>query len=279
MFTKSHAQLNQENYKNFPALHDKLNLNSTLLLAYRDVPYLLHKHLFARNKKTLYKFLDFGCGVGLSTEIVSKIISDSGYQVDILGVDINTENLKISKERVPHAKFLEIKPEQSLGKFGEFDLILCNFVLVENEYKKMVQILKYIQPLLSDKGVLIITNCTSKVYQRSNKWYSFNNDFLENEPAGFNQGKGKVKYRDDQPVKLTFSTPEGSFTFFDFFHSGKAYRKAYEAAGFNLSETHKPIGYETDGMPWKSEVNYSPYKIHVLYKCEPMLSPTIKAKL
>ncbi|HSW75749.1 MAG TPA: methyltransferase domain-containing protein [Candidatus Saccharimonadales bacterium] len=264
MFTTSHEIANQENYKKSADLHNKFCLDSTLYLAYRDIPALLEKHLFKQNNKESYRILDFGCGAGLSTEIISKIILSSGYKVDIVGVDLSEENLKFARERIPHAEFVKTNPNQCLKRLGDFDLIVCNFVLVENQHGNMVNILKAIQPLLKDTGILITTNCTSKVYQRSMKWRSFNNDFVENTP---HQTKdGKLKFEEDQPVKLQILTGKDSFTFFDFFHSERDYKSAYEIAELKLSETHKPLGLETDNMPWQSESKYSPYKIHVLTK-------------
>ena len=128
--------------------------------------------------------------------------------------------------------------------------------------------LKIIQPLINTTGVLIVTNCASKAYKKANKWYSFNNDFPENEPVEIRNGK--LKFKDDQPIKVQITTndKETSYTFFDFFHSGRSYRDAYEKAGLQLAETHKPVGSISDHLPWKSEMNFSPYKIHVLYKQE-----------
>jgi len=265
MCRSSHDEFNQVNYTKAADIHNKIDLNSTLYLAYRDIPDLLEKHLFSQSKKESYKLLDFGCGVGLSTEIISKIVTNAGYKIDIVGIDISDENLKFARLRLPQAKFLKVDPNQPLQNLGNFDLIICNFVLVENKYKEMVKILKIIQPLLMYSGVLIITNCTSKVYQRSNRWYSLNNDFYENEPIE-TEIKKSLKFKNDQPVKLQFFTKNGSFTFFDFFHSEKAYRDAYEISGLELSELHKPLGLKNDGIPWKSEMKYSPYKIHILTK-------------
>lgn len=57
-----------------------------------------------------------------------------------------------------------------------------------------------------------------------------------------------------------------SFTFYDFFHSGASYRKAYQEAGLALLETHKPIGRESDRIAWEDEKESSPYKIHIVSK-------------
>ena len=263
----SHGKTNQSNYKASAHLHAKINIDSTLFLAYRDIVFLLEKHLFHHNKKETYRVLDFGCGAGLSTHIISQRIEEAGFKVDITGVDISEENLKQAKTRLPDAQFIQITPNQSLSKLGEFDIIICNFVLVENKYKEMLNILRSLQPLLANDGVLIVTNPSSKVYKQANKWYSLNNDFPENKPLGFRNGK--IKFQDDQPIKLQFYTSTTSFTFSDFFHSGAAYKEAYKEAGLTLAETYKPVGYHSDGIPWKSEKDFSPYKIHILHNLSP----------
>lgn len=265
--SRLHDEKNQTNYHHDAATHHKLGLDSTLYLAYRDIPMLLQKHLFNKMNKMSLRVLDYGCGAGLSTELITKMITNAGYQPDIFGVDINEKNIKFASDRLPSATFIKINPGDRLNNLGEFDLIICNFVLVENKEVLMSEILKTIQSLLNESGISIITNCTSKSYKKTNKWYTFNNDFEENTPTV--ALGNKTTFVEDQPIKVQIFASYGSnihFTFFDFYHSGAAYRRAYLAAGLDLIETHKPHGNETDGIPWRDEINQSPYKIHVLSK-------------
>lgn len=263
----THSEKNQWNYDNDAETHNQLGLNSTLYLAYRDIPTLLHNHLFEKVKSEKIRVLDFGCGAGLSTELITTIINDAGYQTEIYGIDISEENIKFARQRLDNATFLKITPGESLKQLGEFDLIICNFVLVENQQDKMNAILEDIQSLLSETGIAIITNCSSKAYKTSNKWYTFNNQFAENYPSQLNEQQ--LKFKEDQAIKVQVFASHGSdisFTFYDFFHSGAVYRNAYQAAGLELIETHKPIGKESDGIAWEAEKESSPYKIHVLSK-------------
>ena len=263
----NHSDLNQYNYKNNAITHAELGLKSTLYLAYRDLPDLLKKHSFGVNNKNKYRLLDFGCGAGLSTEILSRIIKNCGFSVDIYGVDINSENLELAKKRLPSGKFQQIDVGKPIENLGTFDIVICNFVLLEHNDKEMLRILGQIHPLVSEQGVLLVTNCTGKAYNTSHKWYSFNNNFSENTPTEINT-KGKLKLKDNQPVKLQVLSYDtgSSFCFFDYFHSGRAYREAYTKLGFSLVDTHKPMGRDSDGIEWKDEKNVSPYKIHVLKK-------------
>ncbi|MGQ3892592.1 class I SAM-dependent methyltransferase [Legionella sp. CNM-4043-24] len=264
---KSHAQKNQSNYNSDAETHSLLDLDATLYLAYRDLPQLLEEHLFFKTPKEAYKILDFGCGAGLSTALIEKAVTRSGHKIDVFGVDINAENIKQAQKRLPHAVFSTITPGQKLDFCEEFDLVICNFVLVEVEQRDMAMILQTIQSVLSASGVAIITNCSKQAYLRSNKWYTFNNDFDENTPHI--QMDGKEKFAEDQPIKaqvFTSGSRETSFTFYDFFHSGASYRQTYLAAGLTLLQTHKPVGRDSDGIAWEAEKERSPYKIHVLGK-------------
>lgn len=262
----SHSKKNQINYANQSASHAKFGLRSTLYLAYRDSKELLTKHLFQRSLKTTYRLLDYGCGAGLSTSIYAQIIRDEGYGVEIIGADINDDNLHNARIKMPDETFVKVDHEQSIEYLGKFDLIICNFVLVEHPYASMLEIIKQLRPLLEESGVLITTNTTRQAYKSSNRWYSLNNNFVENMP---HEPKGsKLIISDDQTVSLAINDPEKKeqlFQFFDFFHSGRAYRRAYAESGLELIQTHKPVGTVKDYIPWLSEMEASPYKIHVLY--------------
>lgn len=262
----SYVTLNQKNYTHDAESHAKFGLKSTLFLAYRDSKLLLEKHLFERFSKTTYRIFDYGCGAGLSTSIYANIIKDAGYNVEIVGADICPENLDKARIKVPEAEFVKVESDQSLEFLGKFDLIICNFVLLEHPYGDMVGIVKRLQPLLDAGGVLISTNATRQAYKTSNNWYTLDNSFEENAPQA--QKDEKFRLGEDQTVSLSVTAPETGerlFRFFDFFHSGKAYRHAYSVAGFQLAETHKPLGRSMDGVLWKSEYEASPYKIHILY--------------
>lgn len=260
--TNISSELNQKNYNLNSQEYAKLDLDSTLFLAYRDSGYLLEKYLFNGDKNKRYQVLDFGCGTGLSTEKFAQIIRDMGYLADITGIDINLENLENARKKLENVKFIHIDENSLLNDLDKFDLIICNLVLLEHPFVRVQQILNKIQPLLTDGGILITTNPSNKVYNINTKWYSLNNNFEENILSNGN------KLQEDQTVKLEINLQKTGvrFQFFDYFHSGKAYKTAYENAGLELLTTHKPLGKETDGINWEDEWHVSPYKIHVLCK-------------
>lgn len=279
-----HEEKNQENYNQNAEHHSKLGLDSTLYLAYRDIPELLEKHLFSKQNTNQFRILDFGCGAGLSTEKIADMTNRMGYTTEIVGIDINNDNINLAKQRLPCATFCRIKENDTLSDLGKFDLVICNFVLVEMKSDRMTDVLKKIQSLLDETGVAIVTNCASKAYRHGKEWYTFNSNFDENIPRGNTLSKSNLrKFAEDQPIKVQVFASHGSnisFTFFDFFHSGSAYRKAYENAGLSLLETHKPVGKQSDGINWKMETLHSPYKIHVLAKSsQPQQQLKIKSSL
>ena len=262
-----HRARNQINYDEKTQEHDSLSLNSTLYLAYRDIPKILETHLYPRvsSYSDRIRVLDFGCGTGLSTQILaSQINLLPELTLDVVGVDLNEANVEIAREKMPSAHFECIAKNESIEKHGVFDLIICNFVLVEMRSDEMLDVLSSLKNSLSEKGILISTNPTSKAYKQENAWYTFNNRFPEN---NLDTNLGVSKYCEDQPIKIeVFSAKDKahSFTFFDYFHSGTAYRNAYTSAGLKLLGSYKPLGTIEDGMPWKSEVEKAPYKIHIL---------------
>lgn len=271
MFRKQktdHETQNQANYHLKAKDHDSLNLDSTLYLAYRDISMLLDRHVYNKLPGNKIRILDFGCGVGLSTEIVlNRVAMHSQLHVEMVGVDINEQNLEIARMKLPSVQFRCITTDDKLNDLGKFDLIMCNFVLVEMQASKMLDALSLLKNKLSKNGVIIVTNPTSKAYRPENQWHTFNNQFPENTPTRQSDNSPKLKYHEDQPIKVQVFAAKGSdksFTFFDYFHSGSAYRSAYQSAGLQLIETHKPIGNAHDQIEWKSEMTKPPYRIHVL---------------
>jgi len=265
----THAEMNQINYAKNAITHGELGLNSTLFLAYRDLPILIKKYLLPKLEKTKIRVLDVGCGAGLSTELICKILTMEKLEGEFYGLDISKDNLELAKKRVPFAKFIQTNDLIDENLLKNFDLVICNFVLVENTQTNMIALLKNIHSYLNKTGIAIITNCAIAAYKKDNKWYTFNNDFPENTPQ--TSINGKDKFAEDQPIKVEVFTSYKSplsFTFFDFFHSGAAYKNTYEAVGLELLKTHKPIGKESDNIAWLDEVVKSPYKIHVVSKMD-----------
>jgi len=265
MFT-IHEENNQKNYSNNAKEHDALQLNIEHL-AYRDLGLLIKKYL-PLGKDTLQpvKVLDFGCGSGFSTEIIANIMNKHAIDsLEIHGLDINIENIKLARKKLPQACFHLIKPHEKIDHIGTFDLIICCFVLVENKQDVMQEILEKIHSILGENGIAIFLNCTSAAYKQSNKWTTHGNNFIENVIP-----EGERKFIEDQPIKIQVNSSENSnhYTFSDFFHSGFSYKNSYIKTAFELMETHKPLANPEDKKYSKQELKQSPYRIDVLKKSD-----------
>lgn len=264
MSKEKYEEINQSNYKSHAPDHAKFNLSSTLFLAYRDIGILLKKHLVERVGKQTIRLLDYGCGTGLSTLIYSETLSKMGYDVEVFGVDINLENISIAEKNIKNGQFIHINSIDEISFDEPFDLIICNFVLLELPYENLIDVLQKLNSMISTDGTLMVTNASRQSYDSSNKWYTLNNNFPQNKP----QDIEKNKIADGQKVSLAVKDPVSGtqlFKFYDFFYSSKSYAKAFKTSGFNIIETYKPLGQNDDGIPWLSEKNVSPYKIQVLY--------------
>lgn len=264
MFTEKYENINQSNYTIHAIEHSKFNLNSTLFLAYRDINILLKKHLIDRAEKPKYRLLDYGCGTGLSTYVYSETLARMGYDVEIFGVDVNIENLSIAKNNVPNANFIHIKNIDEIISEEPFDLIICNFVLLELSYDHIPNVLKKLKTLISDDGILVSTNASRQSYNCNNHWYTLNNNYPQNLPK--NTTNNKID--DGQKVSLAVRDPVSGnelFRFHDFFYTNKTYANVFRKSGFNIIETYKPLGKDNDGIPWLSEKDVSPYRIQIFY--------------
>lgn len=265
---KSLEEKNQKAYNDDALTHSKLGLDSTMFLAYRDLQFILKEHLIYGNPKSVYKVLDFGCGAGTSTMIVFNTLKNLNVDCEIYGIDVNENNLLLAQKLLPQGKFISVKKGEFPKELNDFDLIICNFVLLENSYADMLPILQSIEHLLNPSGIATITNCTSKCYDRNNKWYTFDANYDENTPTSYDPIKHKYKLEDGHRVKVTVSDKStgASFSFSDFFHPGKIYKAAYKQTGLKLLATRKPVGYTTDKLAWKTEMQKSPYRIDIVRK-------------
>jgi len=259
------TEQNQRAYDSSATEHGKLSIESTRYLAYRDIPSMLKKHLIKDSKK-VYRVLDYGCGAGLSTKIITDILKSMGLSSQVYGTDINQKNLEIAAQKNPHAIFFHYKDSSCLKEIEPFDLVIANFVLCENEHSAIEEILENIRLILVKDGIALITNPSAQTYNRERRWCGFVTDYAENDPSGRDEETGEPALADGQIVKLTVCEPDtdARFTFTDRYHPQKCYRRLYEKSGFKRVETHEPLGKDSDGKTWKSEKEFSPYTIDIL---------------
>jgi len=255
--TIKHHKLNQKNYSKNPSDFKKLeDLNSYLI--YRDVSVLLEKHLFNRiSVDHVIHILDIGCSVGTSIIHFSQKIKSFGFNIKVTGIDLNAVTLNTAAKRLPDVKFKQITIEDSLKDLGKFDLIICNFVLVEMSTIAMQKLLIKAQKLLHKKGIMVVSNPTTAIYRAENRWYGLNNQFITNRPSlppktGFTDWE----FTEDQAVTLQIIDPitqKEIVTFHDFLHTEKSYDAAYNVSNLRLLDRHKPLGKLDDEIQWLDE--------------------------
>ncbi|OGT44095.1 MAG: hypothetical protein A3F13_01190 [Gammaproteobacteria bacterium RIFCSPHIGHO2_12_FULL_40_19] len=108
---------------------------------------LVLKKLLTAEPNTI---LDFGCGVGRSTEFLKKHFSSS----TIYGCDLSEKSLIQARERVPTALFLT--PDQIEKSAMTFDVIFIACVFHHIPLADRVSVMKSIVDVCSNSGKIII---------------------------------------------------------------------------------------------------------------------------
>lgn len=263
----NYGKLNQESYVKQLHLLQKLEESSSYLI-YRDIPMLLSKHLRQRVSGHTLNILDIGCSIGTSILYFTEALKSYPYEFNITGIDINSEALAVARKRFPMVMFQQISDTHALDDLGQFDLIICHFVLVEMHSDDMLNLLQKTRQLLSPPGLMFMTNPTVDIYDPKNDWYGINNKFIVNAPLEIEaQSDSKIGYAENQTVTLQVIDPKTDteiITFHDFIHSEQAYDDAYQKAGFSLLDRHFPLGLSTDKIPWLNECHKPRLRIDIL---------------
>ncbi|NWG04532.1 MAG: methyltransferase domain-containing protein [Syntrophaceae bacterium] len=154
--------LNPFNDSNQTAWERRSKLYGTSLkgVLFKGAPDVVNEHFHDWHKKIVLEFvegtgelriLDVGCGYGrLSIPIIEKVPN-----VDITGIDISENYVRLYKENTSHSAFV-VGVEDLPPDFGTFDYILCVTVLMylddENLKKAVFNLLSHLKP----KGKLIL---------------------------------------------------------------------------------------------------------------------------
>lgn len=94
--------------------------------------------------------LDVGCGTG---ELLEYCF-DKGFAVS--GIDISSEMLKVSKKAVPTAKLQELTVYDLNQLSEKYDGIMATYLFVHIPKDKINQVVKELNTLLNDNGVIMI---------------------------------------------------------------------------------------------------------------------------
>ncbi|MFY9590275.1 class I SAM-dependent methyltransferase [Rickettsia endosymbiont of Halotydeus destructor] len=222
-------------------LYTEMKSSASRYLSYRDLPDLLKQYVHGT------KALDYGSGTGLSTQF----LLEQGYEVT--GVDVSSAMLEKTKKALPKVKFSLIKNGALPYLSNIYDLVFSSLVLFEiSNEKEMLKYLLEAKRVMKKNGIFVVLTGAEAMYSNKNL-YSFYNDYPENS----NLKSGKLV-----KVKL----PDIDLTFEDYYWSENDYKESFKKAGFNIIETHYPLGKKGEPYPWKEEKSKSPFVIFIMQK-------------
>lgn len=220
----------------------RLEFPGTYLLAYRDIPRLLEKHV------TGTRAIDFGCGTGRST----RFLKSHGY--DAVGVDIAADMVQHAKQLDKDGRYLVIGDGDLCSIDDEsFDVVLSVFTFdnIIGDDKK-TDILRSLRRKLRPGGKIVSLVSTPEIYV--NEWASFTTgEFTENKGA---------KHGDT--VRIVMTDVEDARPIVDTVCTDAAYRRIFESVQLTVLEAHRPLGTAEDGIEWKNELTIPPWCIYVL---------------
>lgn len=132
-------------YKKYAKFYDKVYSKKKY-----DEEVAFIKSIISNFKVKGKNLLDIACGTGTH----AKKFSDSGFNVT--GVDINSEMLKIAKEKAKNSRFLE-GSMQSFKSKDKFDIITCLFTAINynKNISELKTTIKNFHNLLNKGGIVI----------------------------------------------------------------------------------------------------------------------------
>jgi SAM-dependent methyltransferase len=219
-----------------------LEFPGTYWLAFRDIPALIKEHVGG------VRALDFGCGTGRST----RFLRDLGF--DVVGVDISESMLTRARERDPGGDYRLIPDGEIPGlATGSFDVCLSAFTF-DNipDVERKVTLLTALRSLLAPGGRLLNLVSSRAIYL--NEWASFSTrDFPENREA-----------KDGDTVRIVMLDVPDRRPVEDVLCTSETYRGAFDQAGLEVLEAHRPLGRPDEPFEWVRETEVSPWIIYVL---------------
>jgi ubiquinone/menaquinone biosynthesis C-methylase UbiE len=238
-----------EDYSKLAQLYAQNQAAGTDYLAFRDVPLLMNSCLPEEKKLSV---LDYGCGAGLSTRFIKKLVPEDSC---VVGVDISEDMLKqaiLADNTGTYFKMDQNIPFPDMT----FDFVYCNFVLFElPNYSEIIRVLSEIRRTMQPEACLIATTGTPEMYNRQNHWATLDPNFPEND-----------QLHGGSLAKVSLILPEGTITFSDYYWTEQDYCTCFAAAGFTLVSVNYPLGKPDEVLDWKwqDETKVAPYVIFVL---------------
>ena len=140
--------------------------------------------------------------------------------LDVTGVDINEEMIKIASSNDPVGIYNIIKSSNIPAEDNTFDLVFSSWVMMEVASKEeLAKIAKEIARVLKNNGIFIMLVCNENTYNRD--WLSENTEFPENQ----NLTSGCK-------VKILFKNI--NLSIYDYFWSEEDYKSMLDQANFKI---------------------------------------------
>jgi len=99
------------------------------------------------------KILDLGCGPGN----IARLLSEKQKNLQILGIDLSTEMIKLATKNVPSATFQVGDIRNLSGLANDFDAVIAAFSIVHLSNDETFNLIKDVNRLLKSKGLLYIS--------------------------------------------------------------------------------------------------------------------------
>lgn len=204
--------------------------------------------------KTRGTYLDFGCGTGRTSELLTEVIP---YGSNVYGIDANPEMIKIAKEKDSnrHVKYILGNEQIPFGS-ETFDVITCANVLDEiSSFSELFDLFTSWHRVLRGEGHLLISsgNPQAKLNSANFKNYRYKN------MHGISLSDGMkveciVKDKQNSEIKII-----------DTYWSNGTIITLLQTVGFEVHLHYPKMSLSTgeDSM-WGDEVNYPP---DVMFHC------------
>jgi ubiquinone/menaquinone biosynthesis C-methylase UbiE len=98
------------------------------------------------------RVLDIGCGTGVPT---ARMLTESG--LDVVGIDVSPEMLRLARRNVPGARFVLMDVLQLDASLGDFDAAVAFFSLLMLRRSDIAVVLRRIRGLLRPGGYLALS--------------------------------------------------------------------------------------------------------------------------
>lgn len=192
--------------------------------------------------------LDLGCGAGRS----SRFLRDLGNVVT--GIDQNRSMITAALESDPDGDYRHVPRGDTLpfanDSFGA--LFSSWMILEEGSNDEIIRLFTDCHRVLKPGSLALVVTNTPEFYQYH--WVSCRVDHPENQPP----------LRSGQPVRATLLPEEVVVD--DYFWSEQDYTHFFTTAGFEVVDSHRPIGKDDDPFEWIDEKQFPPYVIYQLRK-------------